>query len=120
MDNRIDIGGPDLATYDGHSIRGSTSLDQHESARAGCRSSGGQGHGSLWTGLAEGDQQEHHAGHDQQATVAILDVGWVNHCVHQQARGVDQNMPLLATDFLPRVIPFGIDAGPSFSALFTL
>jgi hypothetical protein len=57
---------------------------------------------------------------DQQATVAILDVGWVNHCVHQQARGVDQNMPLLATDFLPRVIPFGIDAGPPFSALFTL
>jgi hypothetical protein len=40
--------------------------------------------------------------------------------MHQQARGIDQNMPLLATDFLPRIIPFGIDAGPPFSALFTL
>jgi hypothetical protein len=61
-----------------------------------------------------------HRRHDQHPAIAILNVGWVNHRMHQQTRGVDQNMPLLATDFLPRIIPFGIDAGPPFSALFTL
>jgi hypothetical protein len=40
--------------------------------------------------------------------------------MHQQALGIDQNMPLLATDFLPGIIPLGIDTGPPFSALFTL
>jgi hypothetical protein len=40
--------------------------------------------------------------------------------MHQQTDGIDQDMPLLAADSLPRIIPFGIDAGPPFSALFTL
>jgi hypothetical protein len=40
--------------------------------------------------------------------------------MHQQTLGIDQDMSLLAADLLPRVIPFGIDAGPPFSALFTL
>jgi hypothetical protein len=40
--------------------------------------------------------------------------------MHQQARGIDENMPLLAFDFLPRIIAMRIDAGPPFSALFTL
>jgi hypothetical protein len=39
---------------------------------------------------------------------------------HQQALGIDQDMAFLATDFLPRIIAFRIDADPPFSALFTL
>src|ERR1700733_8123456 len=57
---------------------------------------------------------------NQQPTVAILDVGRMNHRMRQQARGVDQTIPLLATDLLPRIIAFGIDTGPPFSGLFTL
>jgi hypothetical protein len=51
---------------------------------------------------------------NQQPAVAILDVGRMNNRMHQQTRGVDQNMPLLAADLLPRIIAFGIDAGPLF------
>jgi hypothetical protein len=40
--------------------------------------------------------------------------------VRHQACGVDKDMPLLAFDFLPRIIAMRIDAGPPFSALFTL
>ena len=32
--------------------------------------------------------------------------------MHHQALGIDQDMPLLATDLFPRIIAFGIDAGP--------
>jgi hypothetical protein len=28
----------------------------------------------------------------------------MNHRMHQQAGGIDQDMPLLATDFLPRIV----------------
>jgi hypothetical protein len=44
----------------------------------------------------------------------------MNDRVHQQAGGIDENMPLLAFDFLPRIIAMRIDADPPFSALFTL
>jgi len=44
----------------------------------------------------------------------------MNDRVHQQACCIDENMPLLAFDFLPRIITMRIDAGPPFSALFTL
>jgi hypothetical protein len=40
--------------------------------------------------------------------------------VHQQALGINQDMPLLTFDFLARIIAAGVDAGPPFSALFTL
>jgi hypothetical protein len=40
--------------------------------------------------------------------------------VQQQALGVDQQMPLLALDFLARVIAMAVDRGPPFSALLTL
>ena len=42
----------------------------------------------------------------------------MNDGVQQQAGGIDQDMPLLAFDFLPRIIAMRIDAGPPFSALF--
>ena len=40
--------------------------------------------------------------------------------MQQQTQRIDENMPLLALDQLARIEPVGIDAGPPFSALFTL
>jgi hypothetical protein len=40
--------------------------------------------------------------------------------MQQQTYGIDQDMALLAFDFLPGIVSIGIDAGPPFSALFTL
>ena len=59
-------------------------------------------------------------GHHQPAAVTVLDVGRMNDGMHQQACGIDKDMPLLAFDFLPRIVAMRIDAGPPFSALFTL
>jgi hypothetical protein len=44
----------------------------------------------------------------------------MNDRVHQQACRIDEDMPLLAFDFLARIIAMRINAGPPFSALFTL
>jgi hypothetical protein len=40
--------------------------------------------------------------------------------VQRQSYRIDEDMPLLAFDLLARVVAIGIDAGPPFSALFTL
>jgi len=40
--------------------------------------------------------------------------------MHQQTCRIDENMPLFTFDLLPRIIAMRIDAGPPFSALFTL
>jgi hypothetical protein len=40
--------------------------------------------------------------------------------MQHQACGIDKDMSLLALDLLPRIITVRIDAGPPFSALFTL
>ena len=56
----------------------------------------------------------------QDAAVTILDVCGVNDGVQQQTQRVYQNMALLALDLLARIIAMRIDAGPPFSALFTL
>jgi len=40
--------------------------------------------------------------------------------VEQQTQRVYENVALLAFDFLARIIAMRIDAGPPFSALFTL
>ncbi len=58
--------------------------------------------------------------HQQRATVAILDIGGMHHRVKHETRGIDDYMPLLAVDFLPRIIAMRIDAAPPFSAPFTL
>ena len=58
--------------------------------------------------------------HQHGTAIAILDVRAVNDGVQHQAGRIDQDMPLLAFDFLPRIITMRIDAGPPFSALFTL
>jgi hypothetical protein len=56
----------------------------------------------------------------QHAAIAILDVGRMHDGVRQQALGIDQDMPLLAFDLLACIVAVGINAGPPFSALFTL
>ena len=54
------------------------------------------------------------------AAVAILHIGSMDDSMHQQALRIDQDMPLLALDLLGCVVAVRVDAGPPFSALFTL
>jgi len=56
----------------------------------------------------------------QNATVAILDIGAMNDGMEQQTQRIYENVALLAFDLLARIIAMRIDAGPPFSALFTL
>jgi hypothetical protein len=64
--------------------------------------------------LLEQDRQQ------QNAPVAILNVGRMNEGLEQQTQRVYENMALLALDLLARIIAMRINAGPPFSALFTL
>ncbi len=59
-------------------------------------------------------------GQEHQATVAILNIGWRHQRMQQQAQCIDENVALLAFDQLAGIEPMCIDAGPPFSALFTL
>jgi len=59
-------------------------------------------------------------GQQQNATIAILNVGPTDDGVEQQTERIDENMPLLALDQLACIEAMRIDAGPPFSALFTL
>ena len=59
-------------------------------------------------------------GKQQDAAVTILDIGGMNDGMEQQTQRVYENMALLALDLLARIIAMRIDAGPPFSALFTL
>jgi hypothetical protein len=59
-------------------------------------------------------------GEQQQAAIAVLNVGGMDDGVQQQTKRIDQNMPLLALDQLAGIKAMRIDAGPPFSALFTL
>src|SRR3712207_2228215 len=58
--------------------------------------------------------------HRQHPTVAVLDVGGVDDGLHQQALGVDQDVALLASDLLARVVARRVDATPPSSAPLTL
>ena len=60
------------------------------------------------------------SGKQQDAAVAILDIGGVNDGVEQQPQRIYENMALLALDLLARIIAMRIDTGPPFSALLTL
>ena len=59
-------------------------------------------------------------GEQQDAAIAILDVGGMDDGVQQQTQRIDENMPLLALDQLAGIEPVRIDASPPFSALLTL
>ena len=58
--------------------------------------------------------------HDENAAIAILNIGRMDNGMKQQAQRVYENMSLLTLDLLARIIAVRIDAGPPFSALFTL
>ena len=59
--------------------------------------------------------QTKQSGNHQPAAVTVLDVSGMNDRMHQQPHGIDKDMPLLAFDFLPRIIAMRIDiAGPPF------
>ena len=57
---------------------------------------------------------------DQNAAIAVLDIGWMHDGVQQQAYRVDKDVALLTFDLLTRIVARRIDAGPPFSAPFTL
>ncbi len=57
---------------------------------------------------------------EQNSAVAILDIGGMNDGMEQQTQRIYEDVPLLALDLLARIIAMRIDAGPPFSALFTL
>jgi hypothetical protein len=57
--------------------------------------------------------------HDENAAIAILNIGRMDNGMKQQAQRVYENMSLLTLDLLARIIAVRIDAGPPFSALFT-
>ena|SRR5436190_24113668 len=54
------------------------------------------------------------------AAIAILNASGMNDRVQQQTLHVDENMSFLAFDQFARIEPVRINAGPPFSALFTL
>jgi hypothetical protein len=56
----------------------------------------------------------------QDAAIAILDIHRMNDGVQQQTQRIYENVALLSLNLFARVIAMRIDAGPSFSALFTL
>ena len=66
-----------------------------------------------WKQSKQGRQQ-------QKTAVAVLNVGRMDDGVHQQAFRIDHDMSLLALDLLAGIVTVRINAGPPFSALFTL
>src|ERR1700730_11487746 len=57
---------------------------------------------------------------NQNPTVAIGNVGGMNHGLKQEAYGIDEDVTLLAFDLLARVVAARVDAAPPFSAPLTL
>ena len=68
------------------------------------------------------EQREHPAQGGQQpdAAVAVRDAGGRDEPVQQQALRINEDVPLLALDQFASVKAVRINAGPPFSALFTL
>ena len=78
------------------------------------------GVGAVGEQLLEKRELSEHRGQHHQPAIAILDIGGGDQRVQQQAQRIDEDVALLAFDQLAGVEPMGIDAGPPFSALFTL
>ena len=76
--------------------------------------------GRIGKQLGQERMQPEHRGEQQDAAVAILDVGGMNNGVQQQAQRIYEKMAFLALDLLARIIARRVDPGPPFSALFTL
>src|SRR5580692_6361180 len=56
----------------------------------------------------------------QAPAIAVLNISGMHDRVQHQAQRIDQDMSLLAFDFLTRIVSRRINRGPPFSALFTL
>jgi hypothetical protein len=52
--------------------------------------------------------------------VPILNIGWRDEERDHQAQRIDNEVALLALDFLARIVAGRVDFGPPFSALLTL
>ena len=78
------------------------------------------GVGAVGEQLREERELSEHCGQEHQPAVAILNIGGGDQRVQQQTQRIDEDVALLAFDQLAGVEPMGIDAGPPFSALFTL
>ena len=76
--------------------------------------------GGVGKQLLEEWKQTFHRRQQQDAAIAVLNAGGMNDGMEQQTQRIYQNMALLALDLLARIIAMRIDAGPPFSALFTL
>jgi len=76
--------------------------------------------GAVGEQFSEKGKQSEQCRQKREAAVAILNVGGGDDAVQEQALRVDENVPLLALDQLARVEAVRVDAGPPFSALFTL
>ena len=76
--------------------------------------------GAVSKQLLEEWELSEQCGQKHQATVAILNIGWRHQRMQQQTQCIDENVALLAFDQLASIEPMSIDAGPPFSALFTL
>ena len=78
-----------------------------------------RGFGALIAGIGEDtvDERKQAAGapvEDQPGAVAILDVGRVDDDAQQQAKRVDENVPLAARDLLARVVPLRVERSAPF------
>ena len=76
--------------------------------------------GGVGNELDQERMQSEQCREQQDAAIAILDIGGMNDCVQQQTQRVYENVALLALDLLARIIAVRIKAGPPFSAPFTL
>jgi hypothetical protein len=76
--------------------------------------------GAVSKQLLEEWELSEQCGQEHQATVAILNIGWRHQRMQQQTQCIDENVALLAFDQLAGIESMEIDAGPPFSALFTL
>lgn len=76
--------------------------------------------GGVGKELGQERMQPEHRGEQQDAAVAILNVGGMNDGMQQQAKRIYEQMALLALDLFARIIARRVDPGPPFSALFTL
>lgn len=65
-------------------------------------------------------EQAEYRRQNEDAAVAILDIGWMNNNVQQQPKCIYENMPLLTLDLLSGIVADPVDRAPPFSALFTL
>lgn len=76
--------------------------------------------GAVGEQLLEEWKPTSYRGQQIDAAIAILNAGGMNEGMDQQTQRIYENMALLALDLFARIIAMRIDAGPPFSALFTL